>query len=371
MPALRPALENLVRSFGAKRCALIIADSRRVALVAATGLTPRQLKELRAAQAGGGSDQPPIVITASAGPVRTTARRGSAWRVAFGDRPWLIPIGEANVHEFVVLPTGVRRIELSDPVRLLLGQLSLAMENGALSRQIDQHERVVQSIVRSTIEAQEEERKRVAAEIHDSLTQQLIAIWYRVHACESMLESDRDGARQELSLIKARIDETLADCRLVLQNLRPTTLDDLGLVAALRSLAARFEEDTGAAARVHLEGEIALAKHYELSVYRIVQEALTNAHVHGHATLVDVRLSGDGEWLTVEVKDNGRGFLPQARMTAGDSQPHYGLAGMKERAQLLSGRFSLRSAPGRGTTIRVQVPLRAARAPAAGDGKAG
>lgn len=213
------------------------------------------------------------------------------------------------------------------------------------------------ALMHQTIKVQEEERRRVATEIHDGVTQQLVSIWFRVHACQRLLErGEVVGAIEELATMKQAIDETLAETRNAIYNLRPATLDDLGLVPALNEFVSRFEGETGIQCSVEAPGEWRLPAHLETALYRIAQEALANVRKHANATSAGLLLNADGAAVTLMIADDGSGFDVDAYL---EHRPptSFGLAGMGERVQLVGGSLAIRSAPGRGSQIRVTVPI--------------
>ncbi|TAM60542.1 sensor histidine kinase [bacterium] len=328
-------------------------------LAAATGLTAASRLQLRHTPLDPARIPTLAAASARQGPVRIeSAELPLHWREALGVLALLVPIWSRDRRGgFFLLPSqGQEREERLLIAEALGYQTGIALENAELLRRVSQKEQALRSMVRSQMEAQEEERQRVAGDIHDGLTQQLVGIWYRVHACERLIETQPQAAREELAVIKARIDESLVEARNALYNLRPSTLDDLGLLPALHSLCARFQEETAVHARLVAETLQQLPEHYEVALYRIVQEALNNARKHAQASNLSVVVRRRGERLTVEIRDDGRGFNPRAQRRFRNAA-HFGVAGMKERAKLLGGTLAVRSAPGHGTSIRVIIPL--------------
>ena len=193
--------------------------------------------------------------------------------------------------------------------------------------------------------AQEAERLRIARELHDELGQTLTAVALRAeHTAE------RKGAEHpEFSELAEIVQRGLDDVRRISLELRPAALEQLGLLNAMISLCARVSEQTGMRIRRELEGPVPdLAPDVELAVYRIAQEALTNAVRHSHASEVTVSLgSSDGD-LLLSVKDNGEG-LPE-HVTAGG-----GLTGMRERAMLIGAALEIDSAPGEGVKVTLRL----------------
>lgn len=255
-------------------------------------------------------------------------------------------LGVANVH------TRPRRQFTSDDVRYLQLVASLiggAIENAELFSRLEENEATLEDLVRTTIQAQEEERRRVATEIHDGVTQHLVSIWYRVHACERLLHKDPSAAASELAATKELIDEALAEARGAILDLRPATLDDLGLAPSLEALAARAFRDEDVNAIVDAI-PIELASHVEVALYRIAQEAVNNVKRHAGATTVRLSLiERDGE-VELAIADDGIGFDPDEvrRDTS------FGLTGIAERVRLLGGVMTLENAGG--TTLRLRVP---------------
>jgi signal transduction histidine kinase len=217
---------------------------------------------------------------------------------------------------------------------------------------IDLSERVARDALRRVVAGQELERQRLARELHDETGQALTSILLGLKNLEEA-KSDDDVRRSVLEL-RELVVSTLHDVRRLAVELRPKALDDFGLVPALERLAETFAEQTSV--DVHVEaalGDSRLPGEAETALYRIVQEALTNVVKHANARTVSVVLTRKGEAVVVVIEDDGRGFDPNA-----DDVEGLGLLGMRERIALVGGRLSVESAPDRGTTVAVEVPLR-------------
>lgn len=203
--------------------------------------------------------------------------------------------------------------------------------------------------------AAEEERKRVARELHDETGQALAAILVRLRLLE---RAEDDVTRRELVReLRDQAAEALEGVRRFARGLRPPALDDLGLVAAVANHARGIErtgelEITVVADDFDAEG---LAPEAELTIYRNIQEALSNVLRHAHATRAEIRLSREGDDVVAVIEDDGRGFSPEAVERAGTG---LGIFGMKERAEYLDGELTIDSAPGRGTRVVVRIPAR-------------
>jgi PAS domain S-box-containing protein len=199
----------------------------------------------------------------------------------------------------------------------------------------------------------EEERKRVAREIHDGLGQALTAIKIDLSSLTSdFTEDDRERAQKAASIMKLA-DETIQLVRRISTELRPGILDDLGLVAAVEWAAEDFEARTGTKCLLKLPPEdVVTDPAHATAIFRILQETLTNVARHANASRVDVRLAEQNGDLCLEVRDNGKG-ISEAQLTSSGS---LGILGMRERATLLKGELIIRGAPGQGTTVRARIP---------------
>jgi signal transduction histidine kinase len=199
----------------------------------------------------------------------------------------------------------------------------------------------------------EEERKRVAREIHDQLGQALTAIKIDLSALVRDLPADDKQRATPSSSILKLVDETIQAVRRIASELRPAILDDLGLVATVEWAAEEFEARTATKCRLHLPQEdMAVDPERATVIYRIFQETLTNVARHAQASEVEVRLSRENSDLMLEVHDNGRGIGAE-QLSSGRS---LGILGMRERALLLGGELIISGAPGEGTTVRVRIP---------------
>jgi len=207
--------------------------------------------------------------------------------------------------------------------------------------------------------AQEEERKRIAREIHDGPAQSLANIVLRTEIAERMLTKEEyELTRIELVDLKGQVKSGLEEIRKIIFNLRPMALDDLGLVPALRKLTQDFEEKSKIYTKFEVFGrEIRLDSSMEAAIYRLIQEALSNVLKHANASRIEVALSYLGEQLQLLIKDNGIGFNHNIKQNEDESYSHYGLLGMFERVELIEGRMEIESGQDKGTTITIVIPL--------------
>jgi PAS domain S-box-containing protein len=204
----------------------------------------------------------------------------------------------------------------------------------------------------------EQEQRRMAREIHDELGQSLTALKMDVAWMLGNLSAGSPSLTEKLDTMQAQLDETVAATRRISADLRPLMLDDLGLIPAAEWLAQTFSERTGIPCKLHIRPpDIELAEPHASTLYRILQESLTNVARHAKASEVDVVIEQTDGALTLSVKDDGRGFS-QAEARA---QKTYGLLGLRERTLLLGGDASVTSEPGRGTTVDVRIPVKAGK----------
>jgi two-component system, NarL family, sensor histidine kinase UhpB len=200
---------------------------------------------------------------------------------------------------------------------------------------------------RAVIRAQEEERARIAQDLHDEVNQALTAILLRLQAAALDVPP---GLRSELKEIQTLATQAMEELLTLARTLRPTALDDHGLVPALASQAANFGERTGIRTTFHRHGDTPeLSDEEQLVLYRVAQESLSNVVQHSGASTVRVELSNIGRTV-LRVRDDGCGFAPKT-----GSGGRLGVSGMRERALLVGGRLNVFSAPGEGTTIELTM----------------
>lgn len=208
------------------------------------------------------------------------------------------------------------------------------------------------------IRAQEEERKRVAREIHDGPAQSMANVVLRVEICEKLLEKRPDEVRNELAGLKDIVRKSLQDVRKIIFDLRPMVLDDLGLIPALKRYISEVQEKNSLLVDFRVFGsQERMSGILEIAIFRVIQEALNNVIKHSGARMVDISLEQVPGQVNLRIKDDGCGFNADEALS-GSNKDNYGLIGIRERIQLLEGSFKLITAPGKGTDLKVKIPLK-------------
>ncbi|MGQ0576010.1 MAG: GAF domain-containing sensor histidine kinase [Pseudonocardia sp.] len=255
-------------------------------------------------------------------------------------------VGVLNVH------TVTRRAFSERDVRLLTGIGRLvagALQAARLHRGLAARERAHEQFTEQVIAAQENERRRLAGDIHDGISQRLVTLGYHLDAAARTMHDEPGYAAAQLAQARRLADLAVDEARAAIGGLRPPVLDDLGLAGGLASLGSSLPD-----AEVTLAlSEQRLPEHVEIALYRIAQEALQNVQKHAGASSVVLAFEVRDGRVRLEVRDDGAGFDTAAD---GARPGGYGIRGMAERAELVGGRLTVRSRPGAGTTVVVTVP---------------
>ncbi len=212
-------------------------------------------------------------------------------------------------------------------------------------------------MVVSIIKAQEEERRRVAREIHDGPAQTLANLAFRIEVCQKVMDQDLARARNEMEELKSQLRQSLQEVRRIIFDLRPLALDDLGLAPALRAYLDGVAARTGIQVSFKVLGEERrLSPTTEVTLFRLVQEAVNNVWKHARAATVSVKIEFMPTRVRAVVEDDGMGFDVEEALGAGGE--HFGLVGMRERVALLDGTLDISSQPGRGSRIAFAIPAK-------------
>jgi signal transduction histidine kinase len=241
----------------------------------------------------------------------------------------------------------------------LTNQAASALENARLYEELSTRARHLRQLVGQILKAQEEERRRVAYEIHDGLAQVAAAAHQYLQGFAKRYSPESASGKEELREALELIQQAVKEARHVISNLRPTALDDFGLARALRMHA----EELSAAEELQVSyeetlGDQRLSQETETTLFRIAQEALTNARKHAGSPQVLVKLERLKGSVRLEVRDWGEGFkVEEATDGSGGPGERVGISGMRERVAVIGGELRIESQPGAGTTIMAEVPL--------------
>jgi len=209
-----------------------------------------------------------------------------------------------------------------------------------------------QDLAFKIIEAQEEERKRVAREIHDGPAQSIANLVFRVELAQKMMDKDKEKAKDELKTLKDMVRYSVKDVRKIIYDLRPMSLDDLGLIPTIRRYIEKFEEQTDLEVELKVMGNYKnIPKTHEITIFRIIQEALNNVHKHAEAGHCDLKIEFTNNNVNVLIVDDGIGFeLDEV------GEGKYGLINMRERCELINAKMNINSSD-TGTRINIRAPL--------------
>ncbi|MDP9352814.1 MAG: GAF domain-containing sensor histidine kinase, partial [Chloroflexota bacterium] len=273
---------------------------------------------------------------------------------------WCLPLVAHGETIGMLEAYGPPSLEDEETVELLVSlayQAAGALENARLYEALAERERRLEQLVGKLLTAQEEERRRVSYEVHDGLAQTATAAHQHLQAYAHSHMPRSSQARQELGTILELVRHTVGDARRVIADLRPTELDDFGLVAAIK---LQVDALHALGWDIHLEenlGAERLSPTLETALLRVAQEALRNARKHSGADRAHVKIERGSSALRLEVKDWGRGFDPDEVAVSSGPGERVGLAGMRERIRLLGGELTISSITGEGTTVVALVPL--------------
>jgi two-component system sensor histidine kinase UhpB len=228
----------------------------------------------------------------------------------------------------------------------------------AHTRMIEANRAQLQTLSSQVLSAQEDERKRLARELHDDTSGSLARILLNIEMCEDLVPADWQAMREKIRGTRALCEQTLDGVHKMIFDLRPTLLDDLGLASAVRWYAKNNLEPAGIQVQLEINDNFGrLAPAVESAMFRIAQEAMTNIVRHSKAQRGHVRLTREDSKLILTVQDNGRGFDTNAFGRGADAPHRWGLFGIQERVAALGGTFKIESGVGQGTTLYAEIPI--------------
>ncbi|HYF84013.1 MAG TPA: sensor histidine kinase [Clostridia bacterium] len=263
--------------------------------------------------------------------------------------------GELERRLKVARDTANKAESLVSKVGVAMGYLSGGLQDLSIQLEdIKQKQYLGVKIIR----AQEEERKRVAREIHDGPAQLIANLVIKTELCEKLIDMDKEKAKEELVNLKGFLRSSLSDVRKIIYDLRPMSLDDLGLVPTLQRYISNYVENNKVFVDFLVFGDPKPLKSViELAAFRIVQEALTNIKKHSEAQNASIRVEFTKEQLNLLISDDGKGFDKSMLKVDRRDDGGYGLLSMKERVELLDGKFDVKTSRGKGTKIFVSISL--------------
>jgi two-component system sensor histidine kinase UhpB len=250
--------------------------------------------------------------------------------------------------------------EIGDPqlqrfahaLNTMLGRLA------AHTRMIEANRAQVRRLSGQVLSAQEDERKRLARELHDDTSGALARVLLNVEMCEDLLPEGLPEIREKMRATRVLSEQTLENVRKMIFDLRPTLLDDLGLAAAVRWYAKSNLEPVGIQVQFEASGNLGRGSAtVETAMFRIAQEAVTNIIRHANARHARIQLTREPSRWVLIVQDDGRGFDVSAERHESTSDHRWGLFGVQERVALLGGTYHIQSGAGEGTTLRVEIPV--------------
>lgn len=273
-----------------------------------------------------------------------------------------VPLKSKDKAQGVMLVMSPRPRPLSrQGVELLLAighQIGVAIENARLYEALEEKEALRGELLVKVIAAQEDERKRIARELHDELAQTLTALSMSMEAAHEVIPPEMSQVKAQFQRTKALADRTLEQTRKLILDLRPTMLDDLGLVPAIRWFAESRLEPLGVKVDLRVSGpKRRLKPEVETALFRIVQEAINNIAKHAAASQATIQLGFEDGHVIGVVEDDGQGFDLDEGLHSEDQSRRLGVLGMRERAALFGGTLNLYSRPGIGTRVIVDFPV--------------
>ncbi len=243
-------------------------------------------------------------------------------------------------------------------IQTLARQLGIAIENAGLYTQVQEKEILRGQLLERAVAAQEEERKRIARELHDETGQTLTALAVGLGGVEETITQNAELAQYQIAELKMMAMRAIDNLRQFVSDLRPSVLDDMGLVSALRWLTQQFEERTKIQTEIQVIGaKRRLPSQVETVLFRIAQEALNNIGRHAHATRASIQLEFVDSTVALRITDNGCGFVVDQLLGPRPVRRAWGLLGIQERVGLVGGQFEIHSTPGQGTVLVVEIPI--------------
>jgi signal transduction histidine kinase len=242
---------------------------------------------------------------------------------------------------------------------ILAGQAAIAIENAKLFDDVQTHRNNTEVFLRKCLTAQEDERRRISTELHDGLAQWISSASYALQLGNAHLsKSNTEKAREEINRANDIIHQSIKELRRVILNLHPSALAELGMVGALQQNVKSFSMETDILGDLIITGDPRpLSSVQEITVYRVVSEALNNVRKHSRASVVTVKLTYEQEDILIEIMDNGKGFNLDETLKNEAAEGNLGLVSMRERAEMIGGSLDIDTSIAKGTKIMVRIPV--------------
>ena len=241
---------------------------------------------------------------------------------------------------------------------ILAGQAAIAIENARLFDDVQMHRNNVETFLRKCLTAQEDERRRISTELHDGLAQWMSSASYAIQLGNAYLSKlDTEKAHEEIKRANTIIQQGIKELRRVILDLHPSSLAELGMIGALQQNLKTFSVETNINGQLKITGDPKpLSSIQEVTVYRVVSEALNNVRKHADASLVEVNLKYEAEQVSIEIADNGKGFNLDEALRNETAEGNIGLISMRERAEIAGGNLEIKTSIGHGTRVILRIP---------------
>lgn len=361
---LNDALEKILKVLGVEAGAVHLQEEEtgRPVIMAHRGLTAGHVREMEKLGPGEGlpgrviqSGEPVILDEAASGGI--SGKKGEFQSgISLPMRAKNRILGTLSLMSYTPNKFEPNLVHLLSAAGEAMG---IAVENARGAQSLEEANKIRVQLLEKLISAQEEERRRISRELHDEASQSLAALALNLEdLADTLPAADRD-TKKKLDVLKERAIQTLGGIRNLALELRPSALDDLGLSMAIDWYARDFLAKRGVDVKVQITGSRKkLPSYTETILFRIIQEALTNIVKHAAASQVQVRLKLSDTAAVVQIEDNGQGFDAETTLNRKSIGQRLGLHGMMERAALLGGTLSIKSKPGEGTSLHVEIPVK-------------
>lgn len=360
--------EKLCRLFDLTHCALALSGDNGPDVYTFQGASGRE----KGKKTSRGSVSPEVeaallqAFAANRRPAKISDLEGFSLDTIFPETPsaedgYALPLYERNTCLGAIIIAGRSGVNLSideeDLLATIANQVASAVARARLHENLREDELIHRRLLHQAITVQESERRRLAAEIHDSIVQSLVGVSYRLEAIEKKLAAgDDSGLAGDIRTVGEQLDTNIRELRDLLLGLRPPMLDDMGLGKALETHLKNYAARNRVQYSLQMpESMPGLTRDARINLFRIVQEALNNVEKHAAAQHVTVEVTTTPRKLHLTVRDDGKGC---SAARGRSNTRNLGIASMRERTELLGGSFEMKSEPTRGTVVALEVPLR-------------